>query len=103
LGLQFELSEEDATERGYALAGQTFVITGTHPVSRESLAYIIRNEGGKVVGSVSKKTHYLVAGEKAGSKLSKAEELGVSILDHASLLALIDQSPSISDTESKEN
>ena len=103
LGLQFELSEEDATVRGSALAGQTFVITGTHPVSRESLADTIRNEGGKVVGSVSKKTHYLVAGEKAGSKLSKAEELGVSILDHASLLALINQSQSISDTESKEN
>ncbi len=89
LGLQFELDEEAASSRGVALAGLTFVITGTHPVSREALADTIRNEGGKVVGSVSKKTHYLVAGEKAGSKLSKAEELNVKIIDHSRLLELI--------------
>lgn len=88
-GLPLALNEQEASKRGIALTGLTFVITGTHPVSRESMAELIRNEGGKVVGSVSKKTTYLVAGEKAGSKLSKAEELKVKILDHSGLLALI--------------
>jgi DNA ligase (NAD+) len=84
------LDEEQVHFRGTALEGLTFVITGTHPVSREVLAETIRNEGGKVVGSVSKKTHYLVAGEKAGSKLVKAEELDVTVLSHLQLLSLIE-------------
>lgn len=103
LGLQFELEEEEANSRGSALTGLTFVITGTHPVSRESLADTIRNEGGKVVGSVSKKTHYLVAGEKAGSKLAKAEELEVKIVDHSGLLALIEQARESSNAAIEEN
>ena len=71
---------------GRALAGKTFVITGTHPVAREDLAVIIREQGGKVSSSVSKKTHALVAGEKAGSKLNKAENLGVEIWGYDDLL-----------------
>jgi len=71
---------------GRALAGKTFVITGTHPVAREDLAAIIREQGGKVSSSVSKKTHALVAGEKAGSKLNKAENLGVEIWGYDDLL-----------------
>jgi DNA ligase (NAD+) len=89
-GLSLKLDEEQVHFRGTALEGLTFVITGTHPVSREVLAETIRNEGGKVVGSVSKKTHYLVAGEKAGSKLVKAEELDVTVLSHLQLLSLIE-------------
>jgi DNA ligase (NAD+) len=72
-----------------ALEGKTFVITGTHPVSRESVADLIREHTGKVTSSVSKKTTFLVAGEKAGSKLTKAEQLGVLIIDYDRLMLII--------------
>jgi DNA ligase (NAD+) len=72
------------------LAGQTFVLTGTLPtLSRSQAQALIEAAGGKVSGSVSKKTSYVVAGEEAGSKLSKAESLGVAVLDEAGLKALI--------------
>lgn len=71
------------------LLGKTFVITGTLPVSRDAAAEVIESKGGKVTGSVSAKTDYLLAGESAGSKLAKAEKLGVTILDWAGLQALI--------------
>ncbi len=74
------------------LAGKTFVLTGTLPtMSRDAAGALIEGAGGKVSGSVSKKTSYLVAGAEAGSKLAKAEELGVTILDEAALLALLGQ------------
>lgn len=70
-------------------AGKTFVITGTLPsMSREDASAFITRLGGKVAGSVSRKTSYLVAGDEAGSKLQKAQELGVPILDEAALKAL---------------
>ena len=72
------------------LAGKTFVLTGTLPnLSREEATALIADAGGKVAGSVSKKTDYVVSGESAGSKLTKAEQLGVKIIDEAALLKLI--------------
>ena len=85
----------DESEPGYqpqAQAGKTFVLTGTLPnLKREEAAEMIEAAGGKVAGSVSKKTSYVVAGADAGSKLAKAEELGVTILDEAALLNLLEQ------------
>ncbi|MCX5936871.1 MAG: NAD-dependent DNA ligase LigA [Cyanobium sp. LacPavin_0920_WC12_MAG_62_9] len=75
---------------GGALAGKSFVLTGTLPTLKRSQAQeLIEAAGGKVSGSVSKKTNYLVAGSEAGSKLTKAEQLGVAVLDEAALLELL--------------
>jgi len=72
------------------LAGKTLVLTGTLPtLGREEAKALIEAAGGKVSGSVSKKTHYVVAGEEAGSKLDKARELGVAVLDEAGLKELL--------------
>ena len=72
------------------LEGLTFVLTGTLPtLTREAAKARIEAAGGKVSGSISKKTSYLVAGEDAGSKLDKAESLGVKVLDEDGLLALL--------------
>ena len=72
------------------LTGKTFVITGTLPsLSRDQLKDMLEAAGGKVAGSVSKKTHYLVAGSDAGSKLDKARESGVPILDETGVLAML--------------
>jgi DNA ligase (NAD+) len=72
------------------LAGKTFVITGTLlTLSRDQAKDLIEAAGAKVAGSVSKKTHYVVAGTEAGSKLDKARELGVTVLDEAALRQLL--------------
>ena len=77
-------------QRSTQLAGLTFVLTGTLPtLTRDEAKRKIEAAGGKAVGSVSKKTSYVVAGEEAGSKLTKAQELGVPILDEPGLLAML--------------
>lgn len=87
-GLQMTEPVERA-ERS-TLAGLTFVVTGTHAMSRKEITGLIERHGGRVTGSVSRNTHYLVAGENPGSKLDRARELGVKILDEAGLVALAD-------------
>jgi len=83
-------SAEEGGSVNLVLAGKTFVLTGTLPTLKRSQAQeLIEAAGGKVSGSVSKKTSYLVAGEEAGSKLTKAEQLGVAILTESDLLALL--------------
>jgi DNA ligase (NAD+) len=76
-------------QRGTQLAGKTFVLTGTLPtLTRDEAKKIIEDAGGRVSGSVSKKTDYLVAGVDAGSKLDKANELGVTVIDEDQMNAL---------------
>lgn len=83
-------SVERVEETGLPLRGLTFVITGSHPgVGRDEAKDFIESRGGKTAGSVSKKTSYLLAGEDAGSKLSKATELGVKVLDWKGLAMLL--------------
>jgi DNA ligase (NAD+) len=89
-GLRMELSPDEAAPADGPLAGKTFVITGTLPnLSREDATARIEEAGGKVTGSVSKNTDYLLLGADPGSKLAKAEKLGTEILDEDGLLALL--------------
>ena len=84
------VTESTAKKADDSLAGQTFVLTGTLPnMSRDEASALIKAHGGKVSGSVSKKTSYVVAGEEAGSKLTKARELGVAVIDEAALLSML--------------
>jgi len=83
---------EPATAAPQALLGQTFVLTGSFPnLSREQAKELLEAAGAKVAGSVSKKTSYVVAGQDAGSKLEKAQALGIAIIDEAQMLALLAQ------------
>lgn len=84
------LTEAVAEKPADTLAGLTFVLTGTLPtMSRDEASVLIKRAGGKVSGSVSKKTSYVVAGEEAGSKLTKANDLGVPVIDESSLLEML--------------
>ncbi len=81
---------EPAPKASQPLAGKTFVLTGTFPtLKREQAKEMLEAAGAKVAGSVSKKTDYVVAGEEAGSKLDKARELGITVIDEAGMLALL--------------
>jgi DNA ligase (NAD+) len=83
-------SASKAVVKKDGVAGKTFVLTGTLPtLKRDEAAERIKGAGGKVAGSVSKKTDFVVAGEEAGSKLEKAKELGVPVIDEAALLGLL--------------
>lgn len=86
-GVNMEMEEEDTTDK---LAGLTIVVTGTlTTLGRAEAKALIEKNGGKCTGSVSKKTSYLVAGEAAGSKLEKAQALGIPVIDEAGLLAML--------------
>jgi DNA ligase (NAD+) len=90
LGVHWADSEPMQVAEDGPLLGKTFVITGSLPtMTRDEAKSLIQKEGGKVTGSVSSKTDFLVAGEKAGSKLRKAQQLGVAVLDEAELRKLI--------------
>ena len=89
-GLSLAAERQPPPVSSARLAGKTFVITGTLPtLSRDEASALIVEHGGKVSGSVGKKTSYVLAGESAGSKLAKAQELGVAVIDEAALLAMI--------------
>jgi DNA ligase (NAD+) len=93
-GVEAELPAPRAVAAAGPLSGRSLVVTGTlEGFSREEAEEAIRAAGGKVAGSVSKKTDYLVAGEKAGSKLAKAQELGVPVLDEDGFRALLAGGP----------
>ena len=82
--------EVEASTINPELVGKTFVLTGTLPtMSRDEAKTLLEKAGAKVAGSVSAKTHYVVAGADAGSKLEKAQELGVAVIDEAQMLALL--------------
>lgn len=89
-GLNMALSEADRRPDEGPLTGMTVVLTGTLPdMTRDEAAEMVKRAGGKVTGSVSKKTDFVLAGDSAGSKLEKAEKLGVTVLDRDGLLGLL--------------
>jgi DNA ligase (NAD+) len=89
-GLRFELAASDRRAEGGPLEGKTFVLTGTLPtLTREEASGLIKRAGGKVTGSVSRNTDYVVAGDSPGSKLAKAEELGTEVLEEQGFRNLV--------------
>jgi DNA ligase (NAD+) len=88
-GVRTEVDRAGGGEVDEAFAGKQFVLTGTLPtLTRDEARALIESRGGRVTSSVSKKTDFVVAGTEAGSKLDKAEELGVTVIDEAALLAM---------------
>ncbi|MBL8816239.1 MAG: NAD-dependent DNA ligase LigA [Planctomyces sp.] len=90
LGLNTGVPVPASDAEGGIFSGKTFVVTGTLPtMGRDEIEQIIRDHGGRASGSVSKKTHFVIAGEAAGSKLTKAQELGIPVLTEAEFLAML--------------
>src|ERR1700749_3645812 len=93
-GLRLEADESERRTAGGVLEGRTIVLTGTLPtLTREEAASLVKAAGGNIVSSVSKKTHYVVAGESPGSKLTKAQDLGTAVLDEDGLKDLLANGP----------
>ena len=93
-GVTTQMAPSEGPELPQTLAGLTFVITGTlEGFTRDSAGAAVVDRGGKVTGSVSARTAALIAGEKAGSKLAKAESLGVPVLDEEAFVALLEEGP----------
>jgi DNA ligase (NAD+) len=93
-GLRLEADESERRVEGGPLEGKTIVLTGTLPtLTREEAASLVKAAGGKIVNSVSKKTDYVVAGESPGSKLTKAQDLGTTVLDEDGLKDLLENGP----------
>jgi DNA ligase (NAD+) len=91
-GLQVQVEKSPSPGAGRGFSGKTFVLTGTLPnMTREEAKELIESHGGKVAGSVSKQADYVVAGDEAGSKLEKARELGIVIVDEAGLRKLFEE------------
>lgn len=89
-GVQMEAHEEETKQEKTSFAGKTFVLTGTLPtLDRRAASAMIEEAGGKTSGSVSKKTDYVLAGESAGSKLTKAQDLGITIIDEETFLQML--------------
>jgi len=85
---EFTASKDRGTEQ--ALAGLTFVLTGTLPsLTRAEAKELVLQNGGKVTGNISRRTDYLVAGESSGSKLTRAQDLDIPVIDETQLKALI--------------
>ncbi|MGB8687341.1 MAG: BRCT domain-containing protein, partial [Microcoleus sp.] len=92
LQLQSEIKSHTTAEKNLQLVGKTFVITGTLPtMKRDEAKELIQKAGGKITNSVSAKTNYVVVGEDAGSKLEKAQSLGIQQLSESELLELLEQ------------
>lgn len=102
-GLQFNVPEFSSGPASTKLAGTTWVITGTLSQPRPVFEEMIKQHGGKISGSVSKKTSYLLEGDDAGSKADKARSLGVKTLDEASFYALLDSQEAAAITAEAEN
>jgi DNA ligase (NAD+) len=93
-GLRLEADPSERRIEGGPLEGKTIVLTGTLPtLTREEAASLVKAAGGKIVNSVSKKTDYVVAGESPGSKLTKAQDLGTTVLDEDGLKDLLENGP----------
>ena len=91
MGQAIDRSTMTTSSEGGKLSGKTLVVTGTMVrLKRDEIEQLIREHGGKASGSVSKKTDYVVAGEAAGSKLTKAQELGVKVLTEDEFLAMLE-------------
>jgi DNA ligase (NAD+) len=90
LGLNLKGAPRPAAPADSPFAGKTFVVTGTlSGYTREQAKELIEKRGGTVSGSVSKKTHFVIAGAEAGSKLAKAQSLGVPVLDEAAFISML--------------
>ena len=93
-GVRLEAEDQsgESAEVPSPLAGKTFVLTGTLPgLAREQATELIESAGGRVTGSVSRSTDYVVVGDSPGSKLAKAEKLGIALLDKEHLLELLER------------